>query len=149
VSSRGCRISTASWGGSANAIAPGKRMLSSMTPTIVTRGGRLFLVLGSPGGSRIITSVCQTLVNVVDHRMNIQDAVAAARVHAQWLPDQLSLEPLGFPPEVRRALEARGHDLDMTYGFWGAVHAIEVDERSGLLLGAADPRSADGAAVGY
>ena len=136
-------------GGSANAIAPGKRMLSSMTPTIVTRGGRLFLVLGSPGGSRIITSVCQTIINVVDHGMNIQDAVAAARVHAQWLPDQLSLEPLGFPREVERALEARGHDLDTSYGFWGAVHAIEVDERRGLLLGAADPRSADGAAVGY
>jgi gamma-glutamyltranspeptidase/glutathione hydrolase len=136
-------------GGSANAIAPGKRMLSSMTPTIVTRDGRLFLVLGSPGGSRIITSVCQTVLNIVDHGMNVRDAVAAPRVHSQWLPDEVDIEPVGFPREVVAALEARGHTVDPTYGYWSEVHAIMADAKRGLLLGAADPRAGDGRAAGY
>ena len=136
-------------GGSANAIAPGKRMLSSMTPTLVTRKGSLFLVLGSPGGSRIITSVCQTLLDIVDHGMNVRDAVAAPRVHSQWLPDQVDLEPVGFPREVVAALEARGHKVDSTYGYWSEVHAIMADVTRGLLLGAADPRAGDGKAAGY
>jgi gamma-glutamyltranspeptidase/glutathione hydrolase len=136
-------------GGTANAIAPGKRMLSSMMPTIVTRDGRLFLVLGSPGGSRIITSVCQTLLNVVDHGMNVQDAVSAPRFHSQWLPDEVDVEPVGFPREVVTALEARGHKVDTSHGYWSAVHAILVDPKRGLLLGAADPRAADGKAAGY
>jgi len=136
-------------GGSANAIAPGKRMLSSMTPTIVTRDGKLFLVLGSPGGGRIITSICQVLINVIDHGMNLQDAVAAARVHSQWLPDKVDVEPVGFPRDVVAALEARGHTVDATYGYWGQVHAILFDPKRGLLLGAADPRAGDGRAAGY
>src|SRR5262249_46032459 len=133
-------------GGSANAIAPGKRMLSSMTPTIVTRDGELFLVLGSPGGGRIITSVCQTLLNVIDHGMNVQEAVAAPRVHSQWLPDKVDVEPVGFPREVVAALEARGHRVDAGVGYWCQVHAILRDAKRGLLLGAADPRAADGKA---
>ena len=136
-------------GGSANAIAPGKRMLSSMTPTIITRDGKLFLVLGSPGGSRIITSVAQTLLNVIGHGMNIQDAVAAPRVHSQWLPDEIDIEPVGLPHEVVAALESLGHKIDPTYGYWSQVHAIQVDLKRGLLLGGADPRAGDGKAAGY
>jgi gamma-glutamyltranspeptidase/glutathione hydrolase len=136
-------------GGTANAIEPGKRMLSSMTPTLVTREGEPYLVLGSPGGGRIITAVCQALLNLVDHGMNVQDAVAAPRVHSQWLPDKLWLEPLGFPRELEAALAARGHVVDMRFGFWGEVHAVEVDPRRGLLFGGADPRGANAAAVGY
>jgi gamma-glutamyltranspeptidase / glutathione hydrolase len=136
-------------GGSANAIAPGKRMLSSMTPTIVTRDDKLFLVIGSPGGGRIITSICQVLIDVIDHGMNLEDAVAAPRVHSQWLPDKLDVEPVGFPRETVAALEARGHTVDATYGYWGQVHAIMVDAKRGLLLGAADPRAGDGRAAGY
>jgi gamma-glutamyltranspeptidase/glutathione hydrolase len=106
-------------------------------------------VLGSPGGSRIITSVCQTLLNVVDHGMNVQDAVSAPRFHSQWLPDEVDVEPVGFPREVVTALEARGHKVDTSHGYWSAVHAILVDPKRGLLLGAADPRAADGKAAGY
>jgi len=78
-------------GGTANAIAPGKRMLSSMAPTIVTRDGKLFLVIGSPGGSRIITSICEAMINVIDHGMNVADAVGAPRFHSQWLPDRVDI----------------------------------------------------------
>ena len=135
-------------GGEANAIQPRKRMLSSMTPTIVTRDGKLALVVGSPGGSRIITSVCQVILNAIDHGMNVQDAVVAPRVHSQWLPDVLFLEPLGIPRDVAAALAAKGHTLDQT-GFWSEVHAIQVDAPSGLLLGAIDPRSGTSAVAGY
>ena len=136
-------------GGTANAIAPRKRMLSSMAPTIVTRDGKLFMVLGSPGGSRIITSVCQTLINVIDHAMNIQDAVAAPRVHSQWVPDEIDIEPVGFPRELVAALGSLGHELDQSYGWWSQVNAIEVDSKRGLLLGGADPRAGDGKAAGH
>jgi gamma-glutamyltranspeptidase / glutathione hydrolase len=136
-------------GGTANAIAPGKRMLSSMAPTIVTRDGKLFLVIGSPGGSRIITSICEAMINVIDHGMNVADAVAAPRFHSQWLPDRIDVEPFGFPRDVVVALEARGHVVSDTYGWWGQVHAIMADTTRGLLLGAADPRAGDGRAAGY
>jgi gamma-glutamyltranspeptidase/glutathione hydrolase len=136
-------------GGTANAIAPGKRMLSSMAPTIVTRDGKLFLVIGSPGGSRIITSICEAMINVIDHGMNVADAVGAPRFHSQWLPDRVDIEPFGFPRDVVTALEARGHKVDDTYGWWGQVHAIQLDGQRSLLLGAADPRAADAKAAGY
>jgi gamma-glutamyltranspeptidase/glutathione hydrolase len=134
-------------GGAANAIAPGKRMLSSMTPTIVVRDGRTWLVIGSPGGGRIITAVLQVLVNVVDHRMDLQQAVDAPRFHHQWQPDEVRLERLGFPADVLNALEAMGHatrvDADM-----GGVQAVAIDPENGLRLGATDPRE-DGAAEGH
>jgi gamma-glutamyltranspeptidase/glutathione hydrolase len=134
-------------GGDANAIAPGKRMLSSMTPTIVVRDGRTWLVVGSPGGGRIITTVLQVLVNVIDHHMNLQQAIDAPRFHHQWQPDDVRLEVLGFPADVVHALEALGHttrvDDDM-----GGVQAIAIDPSTGLRLGASDPRE-DGAAVGF
>jgi gamma-glutamyltranspeptidase/glutathione hydrolase len=134
-------------GGEANAVAPGKRMLSSMTPTIVLRDGRTWLVIGSPGGGRIITTVLQVLVNAIDHRMDLQQAVDAPRFHHQWKPDEVRLERLGFPADVVTALEAMGHttrvDDDM-----GDVQATAIDPATGLRLGASDSRE-DGAALGY
>ena len=134
-------------GGDANAVAPGKRMLSSMTPTIVVRDGRTWLVVGSPGGGRIITTVLQVLVNVIDHRLDVQQAVDVPRFHHQWQPEDVRVEPVGFPADVVHALEAMGHamrvDSDM-----GGVNAIAIDPSTGLRLGASDPRE-DGAALGY
>ena len=94
-------------GGDANAPGPGKRPLSSMAPTIVFRDGRVVLVTGTPGGSRIITTVLQVILNVVDHQMNIAEAVAAPRIHHQWLPDRVSAER-GLSPDTIRLLEAKG-----------------------------------------
>ena len=154
--------------GEANAIQPGKRMLSSMTPTIVEDPeGRLMLVVGSPGGPRIITSVFQAIVNVIDHRMDVQEAVAAPRVHHQWLPDVLYAERQGLAQDVVVGLSERGWRVDESDGWWSRVDAIQVvyeratasTDPSGLdrvtvartgrtLLGGADPRGED-AAVGY
>jgi len=133
--------------GEANVIAPEKRMLSSMAPTIVTKDGAPILVLGSPGGSRIITSVLQVILNVVDHGMNIGPAVALPRVHHQWLPDVLWYEENSLEVEVKEALEGFGHALRSRNSI-GAVQAIKVDGREGLLIGAPDPRRG-GAAAGY
>ncbi|MCA1648703.1 MAG: gamma-glutamyltransferase [Acidobacteria bacterium] len=109
-------------GGEANAIAPRKRMVSSMTPTIVTRSGKSFLVVGSPGGPRIITTVLQVILNVIDHGMNVQEAVDAPRFHHQWLPDELRLERQGFPADVVNALNALGHQTSIQPDM-GDVHA--------------------------
>ena len=130
--------------GEANAIQPRKRPLSSMTPTIVTRGGKLDLVLGTPGGPTIINSVLQVLVNVVDFGMNVQDAVDWPRIHHQWLPDQLVMER-GFSPDTIALLRARGHQVKIVGGI-GEMAAIQA--RDGWLEGAADPRT-EGAAKGY
>jgi gamma-glutamyltranspeptidase/glutathione hydrolase len=135
--------------GEANAIEPGKRPLSSMTPTIVLRDGKLFLVAGSPGGPTIITTVLQLILNVVDHEMPLQMAVEAARVHHQWMPDALRVEPFALPADVQRALEARGQKLDLRDAHWGDAEAILVDRENDLLLGASDPRNPDSAAFGY
>lgn len=134
-------------GGEANAIQPGKRMLSSMSPTIVTKGDKVFLVLGSPGGSRIITTVLQVIVNVIDHGMNLQQAVDAPRFHHQWLPDDIRIERKGFPPSLVQALEKMGYQVKAESDM-GDVEAIEIDPKTGMRDGAADPR-AGGKAVGY
>jgi len=134
-------------GGEANAIAPGKRMLSSMTPTIVTKDGRTVLVLGSPGGGRIITTVLQVLLNVVEFGMDVQEAVDAPRFHHQWYPDTVMLEKQGFPPDIVNALAALGHRTEVVSDM-GDVHAIQIDPATGLRLGASDPRS-DGVTLGY
>ncbi len=132
--------------GEANAIAPGKRPLSAMTPTIVLRDGKLFMVLGAPGGPRIITSVLQTFLNVADFGMNIQEAVDTPRFHHQWKPDLLYLER-GISPDTVALLEARGHKVEYSPGIVLArVEAILAD--SGWLQGAADPRWT-GKAAGY
>jgi len=130
--------------GEANAIQPRKRPLSSMTPAIVTRGGKLELVLGTPGGPTIINTVLQVLVNVVDFGMNVQDAVDWPRIHHQWLPDQLVMER-GFSPDTIALLKARGHQVKIV-GNIGEVAAIHA--REGWLEGAADPRT-EGTAKGY
>ncbi len=134
-------------GGEANAVAPGKRMLSSMTPTIVAKDGRTVLVLGSPGGGRIITTVLQVLLNVVEFGMDVQEAVDAPRFHHQWYPDSVMIEKQGFSADVVTALAALGHGVEVVSDM-GDVHAIQIDPATGLRLGASDPRS-DGMTLGY
>ncbi len=134
-------------GGEANAVAPGKRMLSSMTPTLLVKDGKTRLVAGSPGGSRIITTVLQVVLNVVDFKMSVQEAVDAPRFHHQWLPDTIRVERQGFPADVVTNLEAMGHAVTAGEDM-GDVHAIMIDPVTGLRLGASDPRL-DGRTVGY
>ncbi|MFO7616622.1 MAG: gamma-glutamyltransferase [Bacteroidales bacterium] len=133
-------------GREANAIEPGKRMLSSMTPTILTREGNLFMVVGSPGGSTIITSVFQTIMNVVDHGMTMQEAVAAKRFHHQWLPDLIQHEPEAFDSLTMEQLAAKGHQFRRINAI-GRVDAILVLS-DGTYEGGADPRG-DDTAKGY
>ncbi len=133
-------------GGEANKVEPGKRMLSSMSPTIVKKQGKNFLVTGSPGGSRIITTTLQVILNVIDHDMNIQTAVSAPRVHHQWLPDELRIEQ-GISGDTIRLLEDRGHTV-VTNSAMGAIQSIMVGE-DGMLYGGADPRRSTSSAKGY
>jgi gamma-glutamyltranspeptidase/glutathione hydrolase len=130
-----------------NMAAPGKRMLSSMTPTILSKDGKLFMVTGSPGGRTIINTVLQTILNVVDHGMNVQDAIDAPRIHHQWLPDRIVYERIGFSPDTLRLLEARGHTLSRG-STQGVAEAIVVDEKTGTLEGGSDRRAPDGGAAG-
>jgi gamma-glutamyltranspeptidase/glutathione hydrolase len=134
-------------GGEANAIAPRKRMLSSMTPTIITKDGRTVLVVGSPGGGRIITTVLQVVLNVLEFGMDVQEAVDAPRFHHQWYPDTVMLEKQGFPADIVNALAALGHHTEAVSDM-GDVHAIQIDQLTGLRLGASDPRG-DGVTIGY
>jgi gamma-glutamyltranspeptidase / glutathione hydrolase len=135
--------------GEANAIQPGKRPLSSMTPTIVVKDGKLFMTAGAPGGSRISTAVLQVILNVIDFGMNVQDAVDAPRVHHQWLPDTLSLER-GISPDTVTLLKSRGYDVDNAAGIVVAEVAAIVND-GGWLQGAMDGRVAlqAGKAAGY
>jgi gamma-glutamyltranspeptidase/glutathione hydrolase len=133
--------------GEANAIAPGKRMLSAMTPSIVLNPeGELMLVLGTPGGPTIITSVAQVIMNVIDHRMSLAEAVAAPRIHHQAWPDQIFYEQGGLPEAVVQTLRAWGHTVEERSGYSGDIAAIE--RRNGRWIGVADPRRGGGAA-GY
>jgi gamma-glutamyltranspeptidase/glutathione hydrolase len=136
-------------GGTANAVAGGKRPLSSMSPTIVERPdgcARPLLVLGSPGGATIITTVAQVVVNVVDHGMELQEAVDFPRVHHQWLPDRIDVEPRALPSDVARALESLGHTVHVRAPI-GYVPAVGTAS-DGTWLGAIDPRRG-GLAAGY
>jgi gamma-glutamyltranspeptidase / glutathione hydrolase len=132
--------------GAANAIGPGKRPLSAMTPTIVVKDGRTFLVLGSPGGPTIITTVANILMSVVDYGRDIQAAVNAPRFHHQWLPDEITMEDR-ISPDTVALLEKRGHKIQ-TKHFWGDGECIMVDLKTGERLGASDGRN-NGKAVGY
>jgi gamma-glutamyltranspeptidase/glutathione hydrolase len=134
-------------GGEANAIAPGKRMLSSMTPTVVLREGRVVLVIGSPGGSTIITTVLQVFLNYLVHGMTLQQSVAAPRFHHQWLPDITLMEKSGFSRDVIEILQQMGHEIRLTSGI-GDMHAIAVEQDTHLLIGCSDPRRG-GVARGY
>lgn len=128
-------------GGAANAIAPEKRMLSAMTPTILEKDGKVLLVVGTPGGSTIITSVFQTILNILAHDMPIAEAVAAKRVHHQWKPDLIQMESGAIDPFTREKLESMGHQLRQR-GNIGRVDAILV-QPDGSYQGAGDPRGDD------
>jgi gamma-glutamyltranspeptidase/glutathione hydrolase len=155
--------------GHADSIAPGKRPLSSMTPTIVLRDGKPFIVTGSPGGSRIITIVLETITDMLDYGMSVNQAVDAPRFHHQWLPDQISLEPFAVSPDTAKLLTGMGYKLEVDRG-WGAAESIEVgpgagsaDQKAtagidsalaapleaGRLYGAHDDRREAGGAAGY
>jgi len=131
-------------GGEANVIAAGKRPLSSMTPTLVLSDGEPWFATGSPGGSRIITSVLQMIVNVIDHGMNLAEAVNAPRMHHQWLPDILQLES-GFSPDTVRTLRERGHEVQESRSSMGSIQAVGI--RDGVFRGASDPRRPNAASV--
>ncbi len=133
-------------GGKANAIEPSKRMLSSMTPSILEKDGKLFMVVGTPGGSTIITSVFQAILNVVDFGMTMQEAVAAPRFHHQWLPDQIDYEPNAISENVRESLKQKGYTLKERKPY-GRVEGILVNT-DGTYQAGADPRG-DDKAVGY
>nr|WP_247650250.1 gamma-glutamyltransferase [Hafnia alvei] len=155
--------------GATNAIAPGKRPLSSMTPTLVTKNGKVFMVVGSPGGSRIITITLQTVLNIIDHGMAPQEAVDAPRIHHQWLPDEVYFEQRGLSPDTQKLLQERGYKL-VEQTPWGAAELIMVGlpgaagvssessgndsavsgkVREGFIYGANDARRPSGSAVGY
>ncbi|MCK9195386.1 MAG: gamma-glutamyltransferase [Syntrophales bacterium] len=132
--------------GEANAIAPNKRMLSAMSPTIVMKDGKVFLVTGSPGSSRIISTNLQVIMNIIDHGMNIQEAVNAPRVHNEWLPDELQIEK-GISPDTIKLLSDMGHTVTVGAAM-GASSSILVDGKTSMRYGAADPRR-EGSALGY
>jgi gamma-glutamyltranspeptidase / glutathione hydrolase len=153
--------------GTANAIAPGKRPLSSMSPTIVLKDGRVSMVLGSPGGSRIITITLEVLLNMIDYGMEPQEAVNATRLHHQWLPDVIVAEPYALSADTVQSLQMRGYTV-IEQSPWGAAELIVVPQvesgpgrasgtdaalggrlRAGLLYGASDDRRAAGSAAGY
>jgi gamma-glutamyltranspeptidase/glutathione hydrolase len=135
--------------GERNAVAPRKRPLSAMTPTFVLRkDGSLWFTVGSPGGPTIINTVLCVISNVVDYGMNIQQAIDAPRIHHQWLPDELVYEPYGLSGDTQQALTARGHKLAKPR-YLGDAEGIMIEEKTGVRLGATDPRRSDGVAVGY
>jgi gamma-glutamyltranspeptidase/glutathione hydrolase len=133
-------------GGEANKIEPHKRMLSSMSPTIVMKDDKNFLVAGSPGGSRIITTTLQVIMNVIDHRLNVQAAVNAPRIHHQWLPDEIRIEQ-GISPDTIKLLRGMGHTVTEKSAM-GAIQSIMVGD-DGTLYGGADPRRSTSAAMGF
>ena len=135
--------------GERNAVAPRKRPLSAMTPTIVLRkDGSLWFTVGSPGGPTIINTVLCIITNVIDYEMNIQQAIDFPRIHHQWLPDELVGEPFGLSGDTQRALTSRGHKL-AKLRYLGDAEGIMIEEKTGMRLGATDPRRSDGQAVGY
>lgn len=132
-----------------NAIAPRKRPLSSMTPTFVLRpDGSLYFAIGTPGGTTIMNTVLQIISHVIDHGMNLQEAIDSPRIHHQWMPDEICDEPLGLSADTRRALEDRGHKFAARLDNMSDAQGIMIEEKTNMRLGASDARQ-DGAAVGY
>jgi gamma-glutamyltranspeptidase/glutathione hydrolase len=149
--------------GQTNAIAPGKRPLSSMSPAIVAKDGKTFMVIGSPGGARIITITLQALMNVIDYGMNIQEAIDSPRIHHQWMPDKIFVEPRALSPDTLKILNEMGYKIE-EQAPWGAAAAILMPappsdattaaptleiKQPVRLQGANDNRRPAGAAVGY
>lgn len=134
-------------GSQANSIQPRKRMLSSMTPTIVLKDGKPFMLIGSPGGSTIITQVLQTIQNVIDFGMDIYDAIDAPRIHHQWLPDEIYHEPYGMSPDTKQRLIEKGHKFGSVRSL-GRMEGIIIDSNEKIFYGTSDPR-AYGKAAGY
>ena len=132
-------------GNQANQIEPFKRPLSSMTPVIALKDGKPWLATGSPGGPRIITTVLQQLVNIIDHNMNIAEAMSVPRMHHQWMPDQIRLEK-GFSPDTLKLLRNMGHDIRILPAM-GSLQTVSIND-VGQFWGASDPRRIDGAAIG-
>jgi gamma-glutamyltranspeptidase/glutathione hydrolase len=142
--------------GEANSIAPGKRPLSSMSPTIMLKDGKPVLVLGSPGGSRIITAVVHTILNLVDYGMGLQEAVDAPRFHQQWLPETTNVENFALSPDTRKILDGMGHKLGapqspnhITAILVGAPVLGGKPVGNNRFYGANDPRRNTGLALGY
>jgi gamma-glutamyltranspeptidase/glutathione hydrolase len=135
-------------GTDANLIRPEQRMLSSMTPTIVAKDGVPLFATGTPGGRTIINTTMQTILNVIDHEMNIAEALKAGRIHHQWLPDRTLMETSLISPDTRKLYEERGHEIYDTSSI-GQAMMVYRDPETGVLSGAADPRAADGAAIAY
>ena len=130
-----------------NLAEPGKRMLSSMTPTILAKDGQLFMVTGSPGGRTIINTALETILNVVDFGMNAQEAIDAPRFHHQWLPDRIDYEKYGLSPDTVKELERRGQTLRVGRGGQGVAQVIVYNAKDDVVEGGTDRRVADGAAV--
>jgi gamma-glutamyltranspeptidase/glutathione hydrolase len=135
--------------GPANAIEPGKRAVSSMTPALVFKDGKLLLVTGSPGGPTIINTVFQVITNVIDFQMPVMQAVEAPRIHHQWMPDILEFEKYGMSIDTINALKTMGHTPSERPGYQGEAESILIDSVTGLRLGASDPRLPDTKAVGF
>jgi gamma-glutamyltranspeptidase/glutathione hydrolase len=134
-----------------NLAAPGKRMLSSMTPTILSKDGKVFLAIGSPGGRTIINTVLEVIVAIVDFGMNVQEAIDAPRFHHQWLPDRIQVERYGLSPDTIALLRARGHTVkegEGDYATQGVAEGVAYDTAADMLEGGFDRRAPDGAAIG-
>lgn len=131
-----------------NLVRPGQRMLSSMTPTIVARDGKPWLVIGSPGGRTIINTTLQVILNVIDHGMNVAEAVEAPRIHHQWLPDETRMEAIGFSPDTIRLYRMMGHEV-WFYRQQGHAHGIWINPDTGIRYGAADSRAFDARSATY
>ena len=135
-------------GSEANAIEPGKRMLSSMTPTIVLKENEPYLVVGSPGGSTIMTVVLQVILNCIDFGMSIRDANDAPRIHHQWYPDEIWYEKFGLSNDVMENMQRKGHIFAKKTRTLGLVEGIMIDKKAGIISGATDKRGY-GLAEGY
>ena len=144
----GITSTTGQIGTNPNLIQPEKRMLSSMTPTIVAKDGKPYLVIGSPGGRTIINTVFQTVLNVLAYDMRVDKAIEAMKIHHSWLPDRILYERGLLSPDTRKALETMNHKL-VPVGSLGVLMGIQVDAKNNILIGASDSSSPDGAAIGY
>ena len=144
----GITLEDSTIGTDANLIRPQQRMLSSMSPTVVAKDGVPLFATGTPGGRTIINTVMQTILNVIDHAMNIAEALSAGRIHHQWLPDITLIERTLLSPDTLKLYKARGHETRDTSSI-GAAMIVYRDPQTGVLSGAADPRATDGGAVAY